>query len=157
MIGVLTTIGLFLIGMPLALTLGIITGLLAFVPFFGAVTAGVLMVLLAFTQGPQMALYAAVPFVGIQQAEEFLVLPFVQRWAVRLPSALGLVAVLIFSLLFGPLGALFATPLMVVAMIMVQKLYVKGVIENGVPAQRSGDLQVMPRPLPAGRETARRG
>lgn len=130
-IGTLTAGGLLLLGMPMALTLGAITGLLAFVPFFGAVTAGALVVLLAFTQGPQMALSAALLFIAIQQAEELLILPFVQRWAVRLPPALGLLSVLIFSLLFGPLGALFATPLMVVAMILVQKLYVHGVIENG--------------------------
>jgi predicted PurR-regulated permease PerM len=139
-IGTLTTIGLWVIGMPLALTLGIITGALAFVPFFGATVAGVLVVLLAFTQGPQMAFAATVLFIGVQQAEEFLVLPFVQRWAVRLPPVLGLMSVLIFSLLFGPLGALFATPLMVVALVLIQKLYVKGVVENGSaprPAQSS--------------------
>jgi predicted PurR-regulated permease PerM len=133
-IGLLTWLGLTLLGMPLALTLGLITGALAFVPFFGAVTAGVLVVLLGFTQGPQMALYAALLFVAIQQAEEFLILPFVQRWAVRLPPVLGLVSVLIFSVLFGPLGALFATPLMVVVMVLVRKLYVKGVTESSVAA-----------------------
>ena len=91
--------------MPLALTLGVITGVLAFVPFFGAIAAGVLVVLLAFTQGPEQALWATLLFVGIQQVEELLTQPFVQRWAVRLPPALGLMSVLIFSLLFGPLGA----------------------------------------------------
>ena len=129
-IGTLTTLGLWLLKMPLALTLGVITGVLAFVPFFGAVTAGVLVVLLAFTQGPDQALYAAVLFVGIQQVEEFIIQPFVHRWSVQLPPVLGLVSVLIFSLLFGPLGALFATPLMVVVMIMVQKLYVDAVVEE---------------------------
>ena len=84
-----------------------IAGVFAFVPFFGAITSGLLIVMLAFTVAPEKAVYAVVLCVAIQQAEEFLILPFVQRWAVRLPPALGLMSVVIFSLLFGPLGALF--------------------------------------------------
>lgn len=133
-IGTLTTVGLLLLGIPLALTLGIIAGVLAFVPFFGAITAGALIVMLAFTQAPEQAMYALVLVVAVQQIEEFLILPFVHRWSVRMPPALGLMAVVIFSLLFGILGSLFATPLMVVVMILVRKLYVQAVVENGKPA-----------------------
>lgn len=128
-IGSLTALGLALLGMPLAIALGVITGLLGFVPFFGAITAGVLSVLLAFTQGPAQALYVALMFVGIQQFEELVLLPFIQRWAVRLPPVLGVVAAVIFGILFGPIGVLFATPLMVVVMILVQRLYVQAVAE----------------------------
>jgi predicted PurR-regulated permease PerM len=54
----------------------------------------------------------------------------VQRWAVALPPALGLVGVVIFGLLFGILGVLFATPLMVVVMVMVQKLYIEAALDE---------------------------
>jgi predicted PurR-regulated permease PerM len=129
-IGTMTAAGLWLLDVPLALTLGVIAGVLAFVPFFGAVASGVLIVLLAFTQAPDKALYALVLVLGVQQIEEFVIQPFVHRWSVRLPPALGLMSVLIFGLLFGPLGALFATPLMVVVMVLVQRLYVDAVVDE---------------------------
>jgi predicted PurR-regulated permease PerM len=132
-IGTLTAIGLWLLGVPLALSMGVIAGVLAFVPFFGAVASGVLIVLLAFTQGPQLALYAAVLCLAIQQFEELVLLPFVHRWAVRLPPVLGLLAAVIFGILFGIVGVLFATPLMVLMMILVQRLYVHGVLEPPKP------------------------
>ena len=135
-IGSLTTGGLLLLGMPLAVSLGVLAGLLAFVPFFGAISAGLLTVLVAFSESPQMALYAALLCLGVQQVEELLVMPRVQRWAVHMPPALALISVVMFGLLFGPLGALFATPLMVVAMILVQRLYVDGVVESPEPPPR---------------------
>ncbi|WP_292449060.1 AI-2E family transporter [Methylibium sp.] len=133
-VGVLTSLGLWLIGMPLALALGIIAAALDFVPYFGPIAAGLLIVLLAFAQGPEQALYAALLVLAIQQFESFVLVPFVQRWTVRLPPVLALIALMIFGLLFGPIGALFAVPLMVVAMILVQRLYVRDVVENNAPA-----------------------
>lgn len=117
--------------MPLALSLGLIAGLFAFVPFFGPIASGILAVVLAFTQGPQQALYVGVLCFGIQQIESFVLMPLIQRRTVALPPALGLVSVVIFGLLFGVMGILFATPLMVVLMILVQKLYVEN---DGQPA-----------------------
>lgn len=128
-IGMLTTIGLALLGIPLALTLGVIAGLFAFVPFFGALGSGLLIVVLAFAEGPDKALQAALLVLAVQQVEEFVLLPFVQRWAVRLPPVLGLLAAVIFALLFGPVGIVIATPLMVLVMILVQRLYVQRVVE----------------------------
>lgn len=129
-IGVLTSIGLALLGMPLALSLGVMAGLLAFVPFFGAVTSGVLITLLAFAQSPAKALQVALLMLAVQQFEDLVLLPFIQRWAVRLPPVLGLVAAVMFALLFGPVGVLVATPLMVMLMILVQRLYVDRVVET---------------------------
>jgi len=124
-VGVLTALGLFALGMPLALSLGLIAGLLAFVPFFGPIASGILAVVLAFTQGPEQALYVAILCIGIQQVEGFVLMPLIQRWTVSLPPALGMLAVVVFGLLFGLPGAVFATPLMVVLMILVQKLYIE--------------------------------
>ena len=129
-LGATTAAGLALLGVPLALALGLITGLLAFVPFFGAIAAGVLAVLLAFIEGPQKALQVALLFFALQQVEEYLLLPFVQRWAVSLPPVLTLLSALIFGILFGPVGVVFATPMMVVAMILVRKLYVEDALEE---------------------------
>jgi predicted PurR-regulated permease PerM len=134
-IGTLTAIGLSLLGMPLALSLGLIAGLLAFVPFFGPIASGLLAVVLAFTQGPQQALYVGLLCIAIQQIEGFVLMPVIQKWTVSLPPALGLLSVVVFGLLFGLPGAVFATPLMVVLMILVQKLYVDDAGIEGRPAK----------------------
>ena len=126
LVGAMTAIGLAAIGMPLALPLGIIAGILEFVPFFGAIVAGALTVLLAFTQGATQAAYALLVCVFVQHFEGYVIQPFVQRWAIALPPALGLVSILVFGLLFGGLGVLLAVPLMVVLMILVQQLYIDG-------------------------------
>lgn len=133
-VGSATGIGLAALGMPLALSLGVIAGVLAFIPFFGPIASGMLAVILAFMQGPTQALYVAGLCILIQQIEGNLVMPFVQRWAVELPPVLGIIAALIFGLLFGIVGVVFATPLMVVAMVLVQKLYIEGVLESGLPS-----------------------
>lgn len=130
-VGVTTWIGLALLGVPLALILGVLAGLLDFVPFFGPIVSGLIAVLLAFMQGPETALYVALLALAIQQLEGYLLMPLVQRWAVHLPPALALISVVVAAGLFGIPGVLFATPLMVVLMVLVRKLYVEDTLENG--------------------------
>lgn len=130
-VGSATAIGLTVLGIPLAATIGLIAGVLAFIPFFGPIASGILAVLLAFMQGPTQALYVAGLCVAIQQVEGNLLMPFVQRWAVNLPAVLGISAAVIFGLLFGLAGVILATPLMVVLMVLVERLYVEAVLEEG--------------------------
>lgn len=132
-VGSATAIGLAVLGVPLAATIGVIAGVLAFIPFFGPIASGILAVLLSFMQGPQQALYVAGLCVAIQQVEGSLLMPLVQRWAVNLPAVLGIIAAVIFGLLFGLAGVILATPLMVVLMVLVEKLYVEAVLEAEPP------------------------
>jgi predicted PurR-regulated permease PerM len=135
-VGTATAIGLAALGLPLAFSLGIISGVLAFVPFFGALASGVLAVLFAFTKGPQEALYVAILAIAIQQVEGHLLTPLVQRWAAQIPPVLSIMASVVFGLLFGIVGVLFATPLMVVVMTLIEKLYIERFLEReGVDAQ----------------------
>lgn len=122
-VGVLTALALWLVGVPLPFMLGLIAGLLEFVPILGPWLAAVPGVLLAFTVGPMMALYAALVYLVVQQIEGGIIMPLAQRWAVRLPPALGLVAIVVFGVLFGLPGLLFATPLTVVIMVLVKRFY----------------------------------
>jgi predicted PurR-regulated permease PerM len=115
-------------------------GLLEFIPAIGPVLAFVPGVLVALTEGPQIALYAAIVFIVVQQLEGSVIMPLAQRWAVELPPAYGLVAVLSFSLLFGFLGVLFGSPLAVVAMCLVQNLYVKNSLEKNATFGESARL-----------------
>lgn len=129
-VGATTAIGLWLLDVPLALSVGVLSGVLAFIPFFGAIAGGLLAVLLGFMQGPETALYVLILAVLIQQVEGNVLMPFVQRWAVDLPPVLGLAAAVMFGVLFGLLGVFLATPAMVVLMVVVQRLYVEGVLEE---------------------------
>ena len=128
-VGTTVGVGLAILGMPLAAAMGLIAGLLEFVPFFGAIAWALLGTLLAFAQGPQQALYVGIFFLIIQQLEGNLVIPLVQRWAVQLPPVLSLLAVVVFGTLFGVEGVVLGTPLMVVAITLVKKLYVEGHLE----------------------------
>lgn len=122
-VGVLTGVGLWLVGVPNAAVLGLVAGLLEFVPILGPLVAAVPGVLLALAAGPQTAVYAALVYFGVQQLEGALIMPLAQRWAVHLPPALALVTIVLFGVLFGIPGVLFATPLTVVIMVLVKRLY----------------------------------
>jgi len=128
-VGSTTTLGLWWLDIPLPLAVGLVAGLLAFIPFVGAIAGGLLAVLLAFMEGPRAALHVALLCLAIQQVENHIVAPLVQKWAVELPPVLGLVAAIVFGVLFGLMGVFLAAPMMVVAMILVQKLYVEGQLE----------------------------
>jgi predicted PurR-regulated permease PerM len=124
-VGGATALGLLALSVPLALAIGLISGLLAFIPFFGALVGGGLAVLVAFMEGPQTALHVLILCIAIQQVEGHVLMPLVQRWAVSLPPVLGLMSTLVFGVLFGVIGVLFATPMMVVVMTWVQCLHVE--------------------------------
>lgn len=124
-VGSATALGLAALGVPLALSIGLISGLLSFIPFLGALAGGALAVLVAFMDGPTTALHVLILCVAIQQVEGHVLIPLVQRWAVSLPPVLSLVSALVFGILFGVIGVLFATPMMVVVMILVRCLYVE--------------------------------
>jgi predicted PurR-regulated permease PerM len=133
-VGVLTGTALAVLGVPLALSLGVAAGLLEFIPVVGPILAAIPGVLLAFSQGPQMALYAVLIYIVVQQIESNVITPLVQRWAVRLPPVIGLLAIVACGLLFGVLGVIFAMPIAVVVMVLVKKLYVEDTLEK--PAQK---------------------
>lgn len=124
-IGVLTTIGLTLLGVPSALALGVVAGLLEFIPYAGPVLAAVPAVLLALTISPELALWTLLLYWGLQQIEGNLVQPLVQQRAVDLPPALLLFTLVAGVLLFGTIGIVFAAPLTVVIFVLVKRLYVR--------------------------------
>lgn len=128
LVGVVTGTGLFLLGVPLALPLGILAGLLEFVPYFGPILAGVPAVLIAFSQGPELAIKVIVLYLIVQSALGYLVEPFVQHKAVYLPPALIIVSQILLGLLVGGLGLAVATPLAASAMVAVSMLYVEDVL-----------------------------
>ena len=124
-VGVLTAAGLWMAGVPLAIPLGIIAGLLDFVPVVGPMMAALPGILIAFSQSPETAFYATLVYLVVQFVEGNIVTPLAQRWAVSVPPALTLLGIVAFGLVFGAMGVLFAMPMLVVTMVLVQKLYVE--------------------------------
>lgn len=115
--GILTTIGLLLAGVPLAGLLGLISGLLAFIPNIGSLIAGTLIVLVGFSVGTQEGLLALAVYVVVQFVESNILTPLVERRVVDLAPAVVLSAQLLFGALFGILGVALADP--IVAMLKV--------------------------------------
>lgn len=124
-VGILTGFGLWLIGVPSALTLGLLSALLEFIPFIGPIIASVPAILLALLIGPEEALWTAGLYLIVQQIEGNLLEPLVQQRAVELPPALLLFSLVAGGLLFGMVGIIFAAPLLVVTYVLVKRLYVR--------------------------------
>ncbi|HVE56018.1 MAG TPA: AI-2E family transporter [Pyrinomonadaceae bacterium] len=127
-IGLLTWIGLWILGVPLSLTLGLIAGLLSFIPNFGPILSAVPAILLAFIESPISALYVLILFVVVQIIESNLVTPFIERQTVELPPALTVFAQLALSILIGGVGLILATPLLAVIVVLVQSVYIEDVL-----------------------------
>lgn len=131
-VGVLTVIGLFIAGIPLALILGLVATLLAFVPLVGPVLSAAPAVLIGLLDSPLRALYAAIVYVVVQVLENYLITPLIQKKAVSLPPALILVAQTVMAVMFGWIGVLLSTPIAVTAIVLVQLLYVEDVLGDSV-------------------------
>jgi len=124
--------GLTLIGVPAAGGLGVVAGLLDFIPMIGPIIAAVPAVLLAFTASPTAAAWTVGLFLLIQQLQGNILLPMIQEQAVNVPPAVLLFAILAAGTLFGIVGVILAAPLTVVAYVMVQRIYVRTLLGKPV-------------------------
>ena len=112
-----TGIALSLAGVPMAALLGLLTGLLAFLPNIGSIISGVLIILVGFSAGFDTGIWAIIIYVAVQVIDGNIIVPWVARRSVDLAPALILGAQLLFGTLFGILGLALADP--IVAMIKV--------------------------------------
>ena len=129
-IGILTGIGLWLVGVPSPIALGVIMGVAEIIPWLGPWLGGIPVVIMALAAGPEAALWAVIVVVAVQQAEGMLVTPLVQKRAVLLPPAVTVFGVIAGGLLFGPAGLLFAAPLLVVVFVLIKRLYVEEALDT---------------------------
>lgn len=132
LMGALTTLALWFMNVPLALVLGIIAGIFLFVPYLGAVAAAIPACLIALMESPTKALWVAVVYTGVHVFEGYTITPYVQKRAVALPPAMLLSVQLLSAALFGVLGVIFSTPLMLVVIVLIQTLYLQDVLGENV-------------------------
>lgn len=139
-IGLLTWVGLSIIGVPLALTLGLIAGLLSFIPNFGPIISALPALLLAFVASPITAVYVLGLYVGVQLVESNIVTPLIERETVELPPALTIVFQLALAVMVGGLGLVLATPLLAVIMVLVQMVYIQDMLGDNDTEVSEKDL-----------------
>lgn len=131
-VGVLTTLALSAIDMPLALVLGVIAGLFSFVPYIGPISSAVPAILIGLTESPWMAVYVVVIYAVIQFLEGNFITPLIQRRAVSLAPAVLLFSQFAMAVFYGLFGVLLATPLAIVLIVLVQMLYVQDVVKDPI-------------------------
>lgn len=130
LVGVLTIIGLLVLGMPLPFTLGILAALLAFIPNFGPVLAIIPAMLFALPQGLNQVGWVVGLYVAVQTFESYVITPIIQREMTRVPPAAILFAQVLLTVLFGALGLLLAVPLTAIGFVVIDELYLKPREEN---------------------------
>lgn len=133
-VALLTGAGLLLLGAPFAVALAILAGLMEFVPYIGPFVAAVPAILVGFAEGPQLALYIALLFLGVQMTESYILAPLIQHRAVHLAPAAILFAQVLMGAIVGALGVAVATPLAAAVMVAVGMLYVEDAL--GDPSAR---------------------
>jgi predicted PurR-regulated permease PerM len=124
-VALLTGVGLMLLGAPFAIALGLLAGLMEFVPYIGPFVAAVPAILVGFADSPQLALKIALLFLFIQSLESYVLAPLIQHKAVYLPPAVILFAQVLMGVIVGALGVAVATPLAAAVMVAVSMLYVE--------------------------------
>lgn len=125
LVGLAMGIGLAVIGVQLALLLGVLAGLFEFIPFLGPLLALGPALVLALADGTQQAGYVLMLYAAVQTAEGYVLTPLVQRKAVELPPVVTIAAQVGLSWAAGAIGLLVAVPLTAVVMVSAQMLYVK--------------------------------
>lgn len=135
-VGVCIALGLWLLGVSTAIALGVIAGLLEFIPYVGPVASAVPAIAVAFVDDPTTALWVALLYFAVQQIEGALLIPLIQRETVDLPPAATIFSIVGFGIILGPVGIVLAAPLTVLAMVLVRHLWVPWVDRFGAMIDR---------------------
>jgi predicted PurR-regulated permease PerM len=149
-IGVASTIALLILGVKAPFALGIIAGLLEFIPTVGPILSAVPAIAMGFLDSPEKALYVGLAYLGIQQLENHLLIPLLMKGGMDLPPVLTIVTQGLMALLFGFLGLLIAVPLLAAVMVPVKMLYVEDALGDDMIMNDKGELDPANPPLPDG-------
>lgn len=122
-VGVLSIIALYVIGVPGAISLGIFAGLISFIPYIGPIVSVVPPALLTLGGTPTDALWVLLAYLGIQQIESYLLTPMVMEEVASLHPAVVVASVAAFGAAFGIIGAVLALPITLAAGVLVEELW----------------------------------
>lgn len=142
MLGIVVGTGLWILGIPNALVLGLLAAVMTFIPNLGPVLAFIPAILVALSKGFMDAVYVALFYVVVQVIEGNFLTPMVQQRVIAVPAVLILATqVLLFDLL-GFLGIVLAMPLLACVMVLVQMVYV----EDFLGDKMENPIRVRPEP-----------
>jgi predicted PurR-regulated permease PerM len=131
-IGSLLWLGLWILDVPLALTLAIIAGVLNFIPNIGPFLGAIPAILIGFTQDTETVLWIITLFTVVQTLESLFTTPMVQQRAIHLPPGLTISSQILLGAAFGTIGLAVATPLMAALIIAIRELYVKDTLGDNI-------------------------
>jgi predicted PurR-regulated permease PerM len=143
-IGTITTVVLALIGVRGALPLGVLAGLLEFIPNVGPTLSAIPAILMGFADSPRMALTVVGAYWIIQFLENNLLIPYLMKEQLDLPPALTLVTQVVMAYVFGFLGLFVAIPLLATIVVTVRMLW----IEDDIPAVPTLEHAIVRAPVP---------
>lgn len=124
-VGALSVVALYVIGVPGAFSLGIFAGLVSFIPYLGPIVGVIPPALFALSASPADAIWVLVAYAGIQAVESYLITPLVMEEVASLHPAVVVAAIAAFGAAFGILGAILSLPAALVASILVEELWFK--------------------------------
>jgi predicted PurR-regulated permease PerM len=136
-IGAVTTVFLFAVHVKAALPLGILAGVLKFIPIVGSIFAAIPAIAMAFIDSPHKALVIAIGYFVIQFVENHLLVPILMKHGVNIPPALTLGIQALMALLFGFLGLLVAVPLLAAILTIVRALNPQDMREISAEADKA--------------------
>ena len=129
-VGTMAFVGLSVIGVENALALAVISGLLNFIPTFGAIIALIIAAVFTLATDGDRLIAVIIWYLILQQAESNFITPRVVKNALALPGAVIIVTQIIAGALFGFLGIMLAVPLIAVILVLVRELYVYDILNS---------------------------
>jgi predicted PurR-regulated permease PerM len=138
-IGSVTTILLLILRVKAAFALGVIAGLLEFIPTVGPILSAIPAIAMGFLDSPEKALTVAIAYIGIQFLENHILIPLLMKGGVDVPPVLTILSQALFTLLFGFLGLMVAVPLLAAVMVAVKMLYVERVVGDQMAVVNTGE------------------
>ncbi len=123
LIGALVGVSMWAVGIPLAFTLGLIAAVLEFVPYVGAIVSAFPALLLASQQGWQETWIVLVLYLVVHGIDGYIVIPLVERKAVRIPPAVTITVQVAMFITAGFLGVLVADPIAACCLVLIQRFY----------------------------------
>ncbi len=124
-VGIMSTLGLELLGVDFALLLGTISGLLETVPVLGPLLAAVPMILVALATAPSKLLWVILLAFAVQQIENYVLVPQITHGTVKLHPAMAMIVLVVGSAVGGVLGVLLSIPLTAIGRDVVRYAYLR--------------------------------
>ena len=130
LVGVTSTLGLWLIGIPFPILLGVLAGLLTFIPYLGPIISAVPAMLVAGLHGWDAVVYVGALYLALHIVEGYMLMPLVQHHAVSIAPGFLLIAQTLGGTVAGIMGIMLATPIALSLAIIIQISYVRDVMQH---------------------------